>query len=331
MTPTHSDENPNQETEPRGPAGGKRSAAPAWAVGASLTLLCLIWGSTWLVIAEGLEDLPPFTSVSVRFLLAGAVFALVAPFLHRREGGRRPGLALVVTQGLLNFALPYGVLYWCEQSLPSGLVSVLWAVYPTLLAVLTPWILPDERAGGRQWLGLGIGFLGVAILFRTDLDALGPGAWGTALLLMVSPISAAVGSLCIKARGSNCSSVLLNRDGMLLGGVILAAVAWGTESDSPVHWTPRALGSVAYLAVLGTVVTFGLYFWLLRSTRANGLALIAYVTPGIALLLGATLGGEELHLSTLLGLGGILAGVAVARRGLGQGPKGHPGRVESKG
>lgn len=313
-------------TAPRTPreTPRNRESTPSWAVVGSLSVLCLIWGSTWLVIAEGLEDLPPFTSAALRFLTAGILFALIAPRLHRREGGLRPGLGLVCTQGLLNFALPYGVLYWCEQTLPSGLVSVLWAIYPTLVAVLTPWILPHERAGGRQWLGLMIGFLGVAVLFRTDLGSLGPRAWGTAMLLMVSPISSAFGSLLIKARGSACSSVLLNRDGMLLGGVLLSLVAWTTERGAEFHWSPRALGSIAYLAVFGTVVTFGLYFWLLRSTRANGMALIAYVTPGVALLLGTTLGGEAIHLSTCLGLVGILGGVAVAQRRTQRPPEPRP-------
>ena len=93
-----------------------------------VAVLCLAWGSTWIVISKGLEDLPPFTSVSVRFALAASVMALLARRLGQREGGERPPRKLVLAMGCLNFGCSYGIVYWSQQHLPSGLVSLLWAV-----------------------------------------------------------------------------------------------------------------------------------------------------------------------------------------------------------
>ena len=278
-------------------------------------LLCLIWGSTWIVIRGGLAHLPPFTGAAARFLLGAAVVALLAPRLSRAEGGARPTARLSITMGTLNIAVSYALVYWSETILPSGLVAVLWAAHPMMLGVLSIWLLPQERLVGRQWLGLVVGFAGIVLLFRTDLAALGPGAVPAGLLLLGSPFVAAVGNLIIKRDGAGTSSVLLNRNGFALGGALLLLLALATEQRADVRWSGAALGSVLYLSLVGSVLAFGLYFWLLRHAPAYELGLISYVTPVVALLLGATLGGEGLGWRRLLGTACVLAGVALVLRG----------------
>src|SRR5690606_12949523 len=131
---------------------------------ALVALLCLIWGSTWLVIQEGLADLPPLTAAATRFAVAFAVMALVAPWLAGKEGGSPPPAKLWVVVGCSNFAISYGIVYLTETVLPSGIVSVLWAVFPLLMAGASHVVL-GERLRPVQWAGLVVGFLGVAMLF----------------------------------------------------------------------------------------------------------------------------------------------------------------------
>src|SRR6185295_14357652 len=100
-----------------------------------------------------------------------------------------------------------------------------------------------------------------------------------------------------------------------VGGALLWVVALVSERGVPFHWTGRALFSLAYLALFGTVTAFGLYFWLLRHTPANRMAVIAYVTPAVALVLGLTLRHEPIGPWTLAGLGLILLGVSLVHRG----------------
>ena len=280
-----------------------------------IALLCLIWGSTWLVIKEGLRDLPPFTSCAVRFTLASAVFALLAGWLYRREGGARPGWRLSAVQGVFSFAIPYGVVYASETVLPSSLASVLWAVFPILVAITGHFVLPGERLGPRDWGGFGVGFLGVVLLFVTDLRAIGPGALAVGAAYFLSPLASAVGNTLVKRDGGHVSSALLNRNGMVLGALLMWGVALALERDRESNWSGFALFSVTYLALVGTVVAFGLYFWLLRWAPAYKLSLIAYVIPGVALALGWSLGDEAVGLHTLLGAGLILGGVGVVARG----------------
>ena len=278
-------------------------------------MLCVIWGSTWFVIKEGLRDLPPFTSAGARFAVASVAMVLATPALRRAEGGAAPAVWIWVTLGLSNFAISYGVVYWCEIALPSGLVSVLWAVFPLIMAVAGHLYLPGERLVARQWAGFAIGFAGVALLFETDLRAIGPSAVSVALVLLISPCAAALGTTLVKKHASHTSSAVLNRNGMAVGAVALFAVAGVTERSAPVAWTANAVFSVLYLALAGTCVTFTLYFWLLRYARASRLSLIAFVTPCIALALGAAFGGEAITPFTVGGTLLVFAGVWLVLRG----------------
>jgi len=281
----------------------------------AIALLCLLWGSTWVVIKGGLDDLPPLTSAAARFALAGAAMALLARSFRDREGGEDPPTWLWLFLGCFNFGLSYGLVYFTETHLPSGLVSVLWGVFPMMMAAIGHLFLPGERLRGRQWLGFVLGFAGLVVLYATDVRSFGPAAVPVALLLMLSPLVSAVGTALAKRHAARVSSLALNRNGMLTGAVVLGAAALLAERDAPATWTGPAVLSVVYLALAGTVATFGLYFWLLRTTDANRMSLIAYVTPAVALTLGALVRGEAIGATTLAGSALILGGVVLVVRG----------------
>lgn len=291
--------------------GSPATPSRPWITNAIIALLSTIWGSTYFVIRAGLEDLPPFTSAAVRFSLACALMAVLARLLAGREGGGRPTWAMSLIMGLFNFGASYGIVYWAETILPSGLVSVLWAVFPMMMAVGAHWFLPGERLRPRQWGGFVVGFCGVALLFSTDLASLGPHAIPAGLVLLLSPAASALGHTYIKRHGAAVSSLLLNRNGMAIGALALAAVAVARESDVPVQWTTQAIASVLYLAVIGTTLTFGLYFWVLRRAPAYRLSVISYLTPVLALTVGAVAGGEPVGLHTIAGMAMIVGGVGL--------------------
>ncbi|MCC7169891.1 MAG: EamA family transporter [Planctomycetes bacterium] len=276
--------------------------------------LCLVWGSTWVVIAEGLDSLPAFTSAAIRFAVAAIAMVFVVRALAGREGGRAPPRGLVLSSGVLNFFGSYGAVYWSEQYLPSSLCSILYAVFTLLVAGFSRLLLPAVRISAKQVVGLVIGFAGVVLLFWTDVAALGDVGGAAALVFLISPLVSALGTVLVKKYGAGVNSLRLNRDGMAVGALLLAACALIGERDATIEWTPTAIASIAYLALIGTVFTFGVYFWLLRTLPAHKLAVIPYVTPVVAVLLGVALRDEAVHASTLIGCATILVGVVLTAR-----------------
>jgi drug/metabolite transporter (DMT)-like permease len=237
--------------------------------------------------------------------------ALLAPAIMRREGGGRPPWAAVLLHASCQFGANYALVYWAETVLPSGLVSVLWSAFPLMLALLGHFVTRSERLVARRWLGLVVSFGGILLLFATDLRAVGDGAVGMGLAVLLAPAAVAVSTTYVKRHAAGSSSVILNRDAMLLGGMMLLVMALFLERGRDFTLTPAAVGSILYLSLAGTVLTFGVYLWLLRTVPAYRMSLTSYATPVIALLVGATFGGEPLGASTLVGTALVLAGVAL--------------------
>jgi drug/metabolite transporter (DMT)-like permease len=284
------------------------------ATNALLAMLCLAWGSTWLAIKLGLRDIPPFTGAALRFVVAGLCMAALARAWAAREGGGRAPFVVMLLHALFQFALNYGLVYVGETVIPSGLVAVLWSVFPLFVALGEHFFLRSQRISGVQWLGIGVSLLGVGALFATDLARVDARAVGMGLLLLLAPASVTISTLLIKARASGSSSLVLNRDAMLVGAGVLTACAFTLESPLAVRWTPVAIASVLYLALVGSVLTFGVYLWLLRYVPAYRMSLVSFVIPVVALLLGAAFGGEPLGATTLFGTGLVVGGVALAAR-----------------
>lgn len=280
-----------------------------------IALLCLIWGSTWWAIRLCLLDQPPLASAALRFLVAGLVMAAVAPALRAIDRAPGPPVWLWMSTGTLSFAGSYGVLYVAEQTVPSGIAAVLWAIFPLLMAASGVLCL-EERLHARQLLGFVVSFAGIVVVFAGDLgDGDGDrGAHGAAMLLLASPVVSAVGTTLVKKYGKGTSSVLLNRNGMLLGALLLGTAALLREDASGIAWSARGVLATLYLAVFGTAFTFGTYFWLLQRVPASRLALISYVTPVLAVLLGALVGDGVFGLPLAIGTLLVVLGIALVVR-----------------
>lgn len=282
---------------------------------AALVVLCLIWGSSWLVIADGLKSLPPLQSVAVRMWIAAWVMALAAPFLRRFERGEPPPLWLTLIVGSIQLGYSYAIVYLSETVLPSGLASLLWTVFPIFMAIGAHYFVPGERLVPAQWTGFVVGFLGVGLLFAKVLGDVDERAIPMGLLLLSSPLASTFSNVLVKRNAAKTSSVLLNRNALFVGALVLSAAALVFERDVRGDWTPRAIATVVYLAIFATAVAFGLYFWLLRVIPVHRMSLISYVNPAIALLLGWAVGKEPVTAWTLAGSALILAGVWLVVRG----------------
>jgi uncharacterized membrane protein len=204
-----------------------------------MALLCLIWGSTWIVIQGGLRDVPPITSAAARFVVAAIAMTAVAHFLHRREGGERPPWKLSLALGGLNFAASYGIVYWTETRLPSSLVSVLWSVFPMLTAISGHFFLPAERLRGRQWAGFAVVVLASRCCSRPTCADRRRARCRPERILLVRSARRVVGHDRAEAGGARVSSVLVNRNAMWIGAALLRAAPRALERGVPARLDPR--------------------------------------------------------------------------------------------
>jgi drug/metabolite transporter (DMT)-like permease len=320
-----------QDTEePRDPAAAILAEAGPTRRGrlanyAALGLLSLVWGTTWAAIRVGLRGMPPFTGVALRFAIGAAALALVARGLGVRLRGDAGKAApaspwpVWLANGLLTFFFAYGVLYWAEQWVPSGLAAVLFATSPLWVAVAAHLALPAERLRPATAVGVLVGFAGVATIFSEDLRSLGgPQVAGAAALLLLSPLASAVGVVAVKRWSAGMHPLAVVTVPMALAAAGMGCVALATERGQPLRLTGLPLVALLYLALVGSALSFGLYFWLLGRLRATTLSLINYVTPVVALVLGGAALNEPFTPRLLAGSALVVGGVAVAMRARGR-------------
>ena len=171
---------------------------------------------------------------------------------------------------LLTFCVPYGVLYWAEQWVPSGLAAVLFATSPLWVALAAHLMLPAERLRAATAAGVLIGFAGVAVIFSEDLRALGgPRVAGAAALLLLAPLTSAVGVVAVKRWGAGMHPLSVAAVPMALTAAGMGCLAWRRSAASRCASTGLSLAALLYLALFGTALSFTLYFWLLAPAAGD--------------------------------------------------------------
>lgn len=297
-------------------------------------VLCLIWGSTWLFIKLGLEDLPPFTFAGIRFVIAVAILATIIAIRRLSLPVTGRDWLLLLVSGVLAFCVNYGLLFWGEQYISSGLAAVLQSTIPAFGLVIAHFYLPGERMTPAKILGIILGVVGVAVVFSNQLDVAGTKALAGCAALIVSSAAAAYSNVLVKAYGKHLDPAVL-AGGQMFFGMIPLLVIGLTFEGSPLRfrWTTMAVFALFYLAIVGSVVAFLLYYWLVQNMDVTNTMLIALVTPVIAVTLGVIVLDEELHWRTLLGALMIISGIGiiVTRKGGGnvQGPTAEVQHQES--
>jgi drug/metabolite transporter (DMT)-like permease len=275
-------------------------------------LVSTIWGSTWLAIKVGLDSMPPFLAAGLRFSVASLILLALVTIRRVPVPMTTEARKLYGTLGVLSFSLPFALVYWGQQFIPSGLSSILFAAYPLWVALFSHLFLPSERLDVYTIAGVIVGFAGLVVIFSGDLHWSDPhAAFGMAAVLLSTMVQA-YALIAVKKYGQAVSPYAMNLMGMAVGAVLLLIASFVAESDASVQWNAAALGSIAYLAVFGSVIAFGTYYWLLKRTRAVYLSLTTFLNPIVAVLLGAVILGEALATSVFAGAAMVFAGILVA-------------------
>ncbi|HEX3222860.1 MAG TPA: DMT family transporter [Nocardioides sp.] len=270
-----------------------------------IVALVLAWGSTFAAVKIGLRDAPPLVFAGMRSVAGGLVMAAMAIALRRRAGLRQH-LASYTALTALNvigfFSLPTLAIH----ELPSGLASVLIYLQPVLTGVLAGPLL-GEHVGRTALLGLALGFSGIV--------AVGVGAASghvSALGILYAVLAAlvwALGTIAVaRTRVDTWWAVALP---FTVGGIALWVVGAGS---APVTWTGGFVAALSYSALIGTALSWGLWFALVGAGQASRTAAVIFFVPLVSLVIGTLVLGESLHPSLLLGAALVVLGVWLVNR-----------------
>ena len=287
---------------------------PAWRVLLAFAIVYFVWGSTFLAIRVGVREVPPFLLASIRCLVAGALLyawlrARGTPSPTAREWAAAAFLAVLI------FALDYGLVFWAETRVPSGVTAVMMATIPVFMVISEIVFLGTQRLTLRLGAALLVGIGGVAVLVSRGLG-LGEGAIepSGAIALLVAAISWSVATALTRKLPSPASKPMSSAIQMLCGGVWLALTAGTLGEFRGFHWQSVSRGTwlaLAYLTFAGSIVAYTAYIWLIHHESPTKVGTYAYVNPVVAVTLGYFFAGETIGPRTLLGTALVLVSVVV--------------------
>ncbi len=282
----------------------------------ALATIYVVWGSTFIALAITVRDLPPLLSMAIRHLVAGA--ALLAWALPRgdREGDRIGSSQIVagfVFGGLL-FLLGHGSLAWAQQTVPAGVAALLVGSIPIWMALLDR-VVFGRRLRSSAYLGFALGFVGVAFL----LDPFGEGSIDRvgALVIIFGALCWSAGSLYSRGAALPKRPLVSAGLGALCGGALLLVVSIAGGELGEATWSRESLLALGYLVVVGSLVGFSAYVWLLRAAPTSLVATYAYANPIVAVALGWALLGEQVTLQMAVAGAAIVVSVALILRASG--------------
>ena len=292
-------------------------AAPyrrTWKTYLAFAIIYLVWGSTFLAIRVGVHEVPPFLLASMRFVAAGLVLYAWMLAQGQRSPSARQWLSVALLATLI-FVGDYGLVFWAEQRVPSGIAAVMLSTISLFMALSEIILLGTQRITFRLAFALAIGLGGVAVLVSRSLNLGGtPIDKKGAAALIVAAMCWSLASALTRKVSLPGSKVMSSGAQMLTGGVLLALTAGALGEFRNFHLTAVSRGAwiaLAYLIVAGSIIAFTAYVWLIHHESPTRVGTYAYVNPVVAVLIGYFFGGEPLGARTILGTACVLLSVVL--------------------
>jgi drug/metabolite transporter (DMT)-like permease len=288
--------------------GGNQVSVPAAYIG-----VILIWSTTPLAIKWSSDEAGFLFGITSRMVLGVVVGLLVALLFSVRLPWHADARRTYVAAGLgLFFAMTS--VYWSSQFIPSGWISVLFGLAPIVTGIMASLLLAEQTLTFSRIIGMLLGLAGLAIMLLGS-QALGHhAAYGIAgMIFSVTAYSAS--AVAIKRIGADIPALATTIGGLIVTVPLLVGVYLVSGQALPTSVPPRAVMSIIYLGLIGSVLGFAMYYYVLRHVEATRVALITLITPVLALILGHTLNGERIQTEVITGTAAILSGLLLFEYG----------------
>jgi drug/metabolite transporter (DMT)-like permease len=293
----------------------KDKAASPVMIFLAFAIIYIVWGSTYFFIQKAVVSFPPFTLGALRFILAGGLMSIWCIIKGEKMLGV-PNIKHAIISGLMLLFLGNGIIIWVEQSIPSGFASITVASAPLWFVLLDRSKWSENFRSKSIITGMIIGLGGIALLFSEKVMASVEGGAdveiGSMFLLILASIAWAAGSLYSKYRSSDGSTIVNSSWQMMSAGIaFIPGILYRGELNG-FDWTAvpsEAWLSVLYLVIMGSIIGFSAYVWLLKVRTAMQVSTYAYVNPVVAVLLAVFFAGEHISFTQFMGLIVILGSV----------------------
>ena len=264
-------------------------------------LMCILWGFTWMYLKISLAQMPIFTGLAIRFLLAGLVFWIL--FFLKGEKvhltSKMKNVYMLFT--LFNFSLCYYLTYWGAKFVFSNLGAIIWSLLPICVALMAHFFIPDDRLNIRKFVGMLIGLIGTILLFSKG-ELLGEGQTTFGIIaILASVVLAAWPNVYLKMQKTTINSYHLNAFGMTISGLLFFLFALILESSHPIPIDKTNMFAIFFLTIPGTVITWGIYIWLFNHIPVTQISYTAFYPPIIATFVGWLFLNESLPLVAIFG------------------------------
>ena len=279
---------------------------------AGYVALCCIWGSTWLAIRVVVRDVPPLYAAALRFLLAAAILGVGMLAGRMRVPRKRSDWGIIAILGATMLAIPFGLLFWAEQSITSSMTALLFSSLPLWVALFTP-LMTGSVVPRRVIACMVTASGGMIILFYVGISTTPRALLGGAAVLLAVVFSA-WSSIFAKARIHHLPAVVSTATQLVAGSLFLFAASFLLEDASAARWNRNSLLALLFLATFGSAAALAIYYWLLKQMAPYQLALIGLIVPLVAMVEGALILQEPIPLMMWLAAALVLCAVGFALR-----------------
>ena len=277
----------------------------------AVLFLGILWGSTWLAIKLGLEDAPPFTAAAARFILS---FLVLIIWLIIKKHKFPKNISYWMQSGFIAifmFVIPYALVYWGEQYISSGLSSVLFSTQSLFVVIFAHFMTKNEKANFQKIIGLSIGLIGLYLIFKDQINPDETLGLIGLICLLISAASSAFALVILSKRKKEVDPVpeVTIHIGITAFAMIIMALI--LETPSIEMFSAKLISSIVYLAVLGTVIGFIIYYWIAKHASAVLTSFSVFISPVFAVFLGWLVLKETLNETAFIGVVLVIASILI--------------------
>ena len=282
----------------------------------ALSAICLIWGTTYLVLRIAVLHFPPFLFVTIRQLIAGSLLVGFMLLSGKAAWPDRAHLFRQAVAGFFMISLGNGLVAWAEVVIPSGVAAIICSLMPMVVILINLGVNKDERPTVAILIGVLLGLGGILMIFGEHLVEFAKIEYQLGILVIfIAVLSWAGGSVWLKRRGNDGNAFLNAGLQMFFGGIWLIPGALIFDDLGHVTWSAEAFYSMIYLVLIGSIVAYACYSYVLRKLPMTIVSLYAYVNPIVAVILGWIVLSEKLNLRIGIAILVTVAGIYIVNRG----------------